>query len=237
MSWYTEGHVEAERVAASTQQRRVKNFFTKSGESARIRFLKPARDSFNYKRVFIKWAKGQKLFTSPGEVDDPFVKAGMQLQASFAWPIIDRRVFEFTDQTTNEEKKVGPRLLFFADGQRTRKQLLAFEKEVLAMHNEELEEEGKDPVTLDQFNLTSYDIKVSKEKGAPWNFVAMKAKPLSSDDKELLEKQSISLEEELRPLPNAELNALLNNSESPASEDETEYSYSDDDEDTIAFSN
>lgn len=224
-------------MAASTHQRRQRNFFTKSGESARIRFLKPAAESFNYKRAFVAWANGSKLLTSPGTIPDPFKERGLSLQAAYAWPIIDRRVFEFTDTATNEPKKIGPRLQFFADGQRTRKQLLAFEKEVLVMHNEELEEEGKDPVTLDEFNLTSYDIKVSKEKGAPWNFVAMKPKPLSDQDRELLEKQSIDLKEELKPLPSAELEVLLSKTDSPSveSEDETEYSYSDDEEDTISF--
>lgn len=243
--WYSVGHVEAEKMAASTQNRRVKNFFTKPGESARIRFLKPARDSFNYKRAFVKWAKGQKLLTSPGSVPDPFVEAGLKLQAAFAWPIIDRRVFEFTDDS-GEDKKIGPRTLLFADGQRTRKQLLAFEKEMLAMANEEREEEGLDPLVVDEklgycpeFNLSSYDLKVSKEKGAPWNFVAMKPKDLSKDDEQLLEKTPIDLQEELKPLPAAELRVLLNGGSNEVSSesksDETAYSYSDDDDDTISF--
>lgn len=237
MSWYSTGAAEAEKLAQTTQNRRTRNFFTKSGESARIRFLKPATESFNYKRAFVPWAKGQKLLTSPDSVPDPFVERGLSLQAAFAWPIIDRRIFEFTDDS-GEEKKVGPRMLFFADGQRTRKQLVAFEREMLANVNEEREEEGQEPLTLEEFNLTSYDIKASKEKKAPWNFVAMRAKPLSNEDKELIEKHSINLQEELKPLPAPELKALLVQTsvegETSTSSEET-YSYSDDDDDTVSF--
>lgn len=236
-NWYSVGHEEAEKMAASASPRRRKNFFTKAGESARIRFLESATKSFNYKRAFVKYAKGEKLLTSPGIPDDPFVKAGMKLQAAFAWPIVDRRIFEFTDDT-GEDKKVGPRIMYFADGQRTRKQLIAFEKEMLSMRNEELEEEGKPPVTLEEYNLTSYDVKASKEKGSPWLFTAMRAKPLSDADVELVSNNEIDLMEELAPLPIAELNQLLNQG-APAEStgNGTQYSYSDDDDDTISFDN
>lgn len=243
MSWYSTGHEDAERLAASTVTRRTRNFFTKPGESARIRFLRPATESFNYKRAFVPWAKGQKLLTSPDTVPDPFVERGLSLQAAFAWPIIDRRTFEIEDRDTGEKKEIGPRILYFADGQRTRKQLVAFEREMLATINEDREEEGKEPFTLAEFNLTSYDIKASKEKRAPWNFVAVTPKPLSDVDKEMMEKGAIDLREELKPLPEADLKSLLSQGDTSLSsaaadtEDESEtYSYSDDDDDTISFS-
>lgn len=241
MSWYSTGHEEAEKLAQSTFTRRTRNFFTREGESARIRFLKPASQSFNYKRSFVSWAKGQKLLTSPDTVPDPFVERGLPLQAAFAWPIIDKRIIEIEDRESGQTKKIGPRILYFADGQRTRKQLVAFEKDVLAAINEEREEEGQKPLTLEEFNLTHYDLRVSKEKKAPWNFVAVKPKPLSKEDKELIENNPIDLKEELKPLPPAELKALLgqNSSQSSSSEveDETEtYSYSDEEEDTVKFS-
>lgn len=241
MSWYSEGNEAAEQMAASTGNRRTRNFFlTDKDNGAVIRFLAPARESFNYKRAFVKWAKGQKLLTSPGTVPDPFVEAGLSLQAAFAWKVIDRRVIEFKDGTTGEDRKVGPRVLFFADGLRTRKQLLAFEREMLAQENEEREENGKEPLTLEEFNLTSYDIKVNKEPKAPWNFVAKRPKALSPADKELVEKADFELQEELKPLELAELNALLRGgATAPATveeedEKETPYSY-DDEDDTVTF--
>lgn len=245
MSWYSEGAEAAEQLAKSTNQvRRTKNFFTKPGESAIVRFLSPASESFNYKRAFVKWAKGEKMLTSPQTVPDPFVEAGLSLQAAFAWKVIDRRILKFKDQQTGEEKEVGPRVLYFADGQRTRKQLIAFEREMLESVNEERAEDGKEPLTLDQFNLTSYDLKVSKEKGAPWNFVAKRPKALSKADEELIEKYDFNLAEDLKPLESAELRGLLkgagaaegNGASSSDDEEETvAYSYSDDEDDTIKF--
>lgn len=235
MSWYSTGSENAERMAASVSVRRTRNFFTKPGETATIRFLSPASESFNYKRAFVKWAKGDKLLTSPQTIPDPFLEAGLQLQAAFAWLIIDRRTIEFDDRQTGEKRTIGPRILYFADGSRTRKQLIAFEKEMLNQHNEELEEEGRDPVTLSQFNLTSYDLKASKEKGAPWNFVAKRPKELSEGDKELVEKYKFNLVEELAPLPKHDLDALLKHRAQEPEEDETTlYSY-DTEEDTISF--
>jgi hypothetical protein len=241
MSWYTVGQEAADALAASQSQfRRTKNFFTRQdqGESAVIRFLSPAKDSFNYKRAFVKWAKGQKTFTSPQTVPDPFVEAGLQLQAAFAWKVIDRRVIEFDDKTTGEKKKIGPRVLYFADGQRTRKQLLAFEKQILEDENEARAEDGKDPLGLQDFNLTSYDLTVKKEKGAPWIFTAKRPRKLSKEDQELVEKNDFDLKEELAPLETPVLKALLGSPESVVEEKETEtsYSYEDDGDDTIKFS-
>jgi len=243
MSWYSTGADAAEKLTASSGGRRRANFYVQDGESARIRFLKPAAESFNYKRCFVKWAKGEKMLTSPDTTPDPFVERGLPLQASFAWPIIDRRVIEFSDQTTGEKKKIGPRVLYFADGSRTLKQLKAFEREMLNAVNEEREEDGKDALTLDEFNLTHYDLKVSKPKGAPWNFVQMRPKELSDKDNELVEKANLDLNGHdwlaniLKPLPLEELKSILGSSdeEEESSEDET-YSYSDDEEDdTVSF--
>lgn len=241
--WFSVGAEAADALAASQRNTgRTKNFFTKPDESAVIRFLAPADSSLNYKRCFVKWAKGQKLLTSPQTVPDPFVEAGLKLQVAYAWKILDRRILEFETEA-GEKKKVGPRILFFADGIRTRKQLQAFEKQMLEDENEARAEDGKDALTLEEFNLTSYDITVKKDKGAPWLFTAKRAKALSKDDKELIEKGDFDLQEELAPLPQAELNALLHGgaaveavaSETP--ETETAYSYSDDEEDdTIKFS-
>jgi len=237
MSWYSVGAEAADAVAASMITKRRKNFFTdqKRGESATIRFLTPAAASFNYKRSFVQYARGEKMLTSPGTLPDPFVEAGLSLQASFGWWIIDRRILEFKDQQTGEDKKVGPRVLYFADGQRTRKQLLAFEQQMLVNENEDREADGKEPLTLADFNLTSYDITASKAAKAPWNFVAKRPRELSTTDLELVEKvlevpysELYSAEtdddgrvtaytgkfrdllaEELAPLPLAELTALL----------------------------
>lgn len=239
MGWYSVGAEEAEKMAASSQIRRTRKFFTKPGERAVIRFLKPAKDSFNYKRAFVKWAKGEKLLTSPQTVPDPFIEAGLTLQAAFAWPVIDRRKLKFTDQTTNEEKEIGPRYLYFADGQRTRKQLIAFEKEMLEIQNEERKEDGQEPLTLEEYNLSSYDVVATKEKGAPWLFSAKRPKALSKDDKKLIEDLQFDLAEELKPLESAELNALLKGAAADngtvEEEGQTEYSYSADGDDTISF--
>lgn len=241
MSWYSVGEEAAEAMAASASQRKSrKNFFTTKGESARIRFLKRASESFNYKRSFVKWAQGQKLLTSPDVSPNPFQEAGLSLQAAFAWPILDKREIEIEDRDTGEKKKIGPRVLYFADGQRTRKQLIAFEKEMLAAENESRAEEGKDPLTLDDFNLTHYDLKVSKPQGAPWNFVAIRSKAeLSKAEQELIEKYSFDLAEELKPLPLSELKGLLRTPQvdtSTEEEETVEYSYSSDEEDVIKFS-
>lgn len=243
-SWYSVGAQEADKLAASTQTRRTRNFFTKAGEIATIRFLKPANESFNYRRSFVSWAKGQKLLTSPGTQPDPFVERGLSLQAAYAWPIIDRRIFEFEDNDTGEQRKSGPRILFFADGTRTRKQLQNFEKQMLQDYNEEREENGEEPVTLAEYNLTSYDIRCSKEQKAPWNFTAKRPKSLSKEDKDLVEKAEIDLSthewlaKELAPLPVAELRALLGGQKPEVDESDSAgeaYSYSDDEEDTVKF--
>lgn len=240
MSWYSVGEEAAEAMAASAAQRKSrKNFFTQKGESARIRFLKRASDSFNYKRSFVKWAQGQKLFTSPEVSPNPFVEAGLSIQAAFAWPILDKREIEIEDKQTGEKKKIGPRVLYFADGQRTRKQLIAFEKEMLAGENESRLEEGKDPLSLDDFNLTHYDLKVSKPKDAPWNFVAIRSKvELSPAEQDLVEKYQIDFREELKPLPLSELRAILKTPQVDSVDDEetVEYSYSSEEDDVIKFS-
>lgn len=240
MAWYSVGAEAADAVAASMVTKRRRNFFTKPGERAVVRFLKPAGESFNYKRSFVKWARGEKMLTSPQSVPDPFVEAGLQLQAAFAWLVIDRRNLEFEDRQTKETKKIGPRVLYFADGQRTRKQLLAFEQEQLANKNEELAEDGKEPLTLDEYNLTHYDVALSKEKGAPWNFTAKRAKPLSKDDLKLVEEGTFDLLEELKPLESAELKAILGGGGAAAeTKDDPEITYSydaaEDDDETISF--
>lgn len=249
MSWYSTGSAEAEKLAASTgNRRRPRNFFTKPGERAVIRFLVPATESFNYKRAFVPWAKGQKLLTSPDSVPDPFVERGLSLQAASAWPIIDRRKVEFTTDE-GEDKSFDRIVRFFADGMRTRKQLVAFERDMLDSVNEEREEDGKEPFTLEEFNLSHYDITVSKEKGAPWNFTAKRAKKLSKEDLELLEKAQLDIEKadwnkewlagELAPLPEAELVAILgqggNEPQKVEGENAPSYSYDDDDDDTVSF--
>lgn len=240
MSWYSVGAENAEKLVQSApKRRRTKNFFTRPGESAVIRFLSPASQSFNYKRAFVPWAKGQKLYTSPGVSPDPFVEAGLQLQTSFAWLILDRRVLQWKDPVTGEDKETGPRILYFADGITVRKQLLSLEKEVLANVNEERQEEGKDPLSPEEHNLTSYDIKVVKEKGSPWNFFPRKEKPLSAEDKALIKEYSFDLAEELKPYPQDELKALLRNGNGNGvpSDNEDEgiaYSY-DSEDDTIKF--
>lgn len=242
MSWYSTGAQAADEMAASTVSRRRRNFYTKPGEGAVIRFLSPATKGFNYKRCFVKWAKGEKMLTSPGGAPDPFEAAGLQLQVSTAWLILDRRVLKFNDKQTGEEKEIGPRVLYFADGTRTRKQLQAFEQEMLAQENEERSENGLELLTLEQFNLTSYDLKASKETKAPWNFVAKRPKPLSKADQEIIEKGSFDLMEELKPLPLPEIQAILKGHGPAADVDEDDdetttgsYSYSDDDDDTIKF--
>lgn len=243
MSWYSTGAEAADEVAASVVNKKRRNFFTdqKKGEKATVRFLTGATESFNYKRAFVNRAKGEKMLTSPGTIPDPFIEVGLTLQAAFAWPIIDRRIIEFKDQQTGEEKKVGPRVLYFADGRRTQKQLVAFERDQLEMLNEERAEENLEPLTLEQYNLTSYDVLVSKSKGAPWNFTAKKARGLSTEDKKLIEDQPIDLEEELKPLPTAELKAVLSGQAAAAAtednEEPTTYAYdtSDEEDETIKF--
>lgn len=238
MSWYSTGAVEAEKMAMSAQNRRTRNFYTKPGETATIRFLKPAEQSFNYKRSFVPYTQGQKLFTSPGVSPDPFVEAGLSLQAAFAWHIIDRRVLEFPDRVTGETRRVGPRVLYFADGSRTRKQLLAFEKETLNSVNEDREAEGQSPLTLEEFNITSYDIRVQKPKDSPWILTAKKPRPLSDADNELVEKYYFELHEELAPLPVEQIKAIVSRDKAPQKEDDEEvtaYSYSDDEDDQIKF--
>jgi len=241
MSWYSVGEEAAEAVEAANQNRKSRrNFFTQEGESARIRFLKRASESFNYKRGFVKWAQGEKLLTVPDVAPNPFLEAGLTTQIAFAWPILDKRIITIKDKQTGEDKEIGPRILYFADGTRTRKQLIAFEKEMLAAENESRQEEGKEPLTLDEYNLTHYDIKASKPKGSPWNFVAVRSKPeLTKAEQELVEKYPVNLEEELKPKPIAELRALLRQPQVTDSEEDSEtieYSYSADDDDVVKLS-
>lgn len=251
-NWYTTEAEAADALAAasSVQRRSNKSFWIQQGkEDATIRFLLPATASFNYKRSYVPAARGQKFYTSPQTDPDPFVQAGLQLQATFAWWVLDRRVIEFEDKQTHEKKKVGPRVLFFADGQRTRKQLIAFEKAQLKAENEEREQDGKDPLKLEDFNLTHYDVTVSKDKGAPWLFTARRPRALQKADKELIEKSALDLSKEkqfeelakeLAPLPIADIRILLNQQAVAAAEDSTEeesstpYSY-DDEEDKISL--
>lgn len=250
MSWYSTGEQAAEKLAATTFTRRSRNFFTRNDEQARIRFLKPASESFNYKRCFVPWAKGQKMLTSPEVKPDPFLECGkkLNLQASAAWPILDRRVFEFEDKETGEKKKSGPRILYFADGMKTRKALVAFEKQMLANENEEREENGQEPLTLEDYNLTHYDVTASKPKGSGWLFTAKRPKALSKEDNSLIEKAFGEMESaewlarELEPLPVDEIKAILgtggptNNGTSTDDDDDGDsYSYSDDDDDTVSF--
>lgn len=236
MSWYSEGAEAADAVAASMVTRKRRNFFTKAGESGVVRFLRPAQDSFNYKRSFVKWAKGEKMLTSYDSPECPLVQhPNTTLQAAFAWPILDRRILKFkTDQ--GEEKEIGPRVLYFADGQRTRKQLIAFENQMLLDENEARAEDGHDPLTLEEYNLTSYDLTVRKDPKAPWVITAKRPKALTSKDLELIESDSFVLVEELAPLAIAELKAILGTSPAETSgEETTTYSYADDDDDAISL--
>lgn len=239
MSWYSEGNEGAEQLTATASTfRRQRNFFTKDGEpAARLRFLKPAQESFNYKRAFIPSApKGtNKLQTSYDTPDCPVVKSPKHnLQVAFAWPIIDRRILKFKDKS-GEDKEVGPRVLYFADGIRTRKQLIQFEKDMLANKNEERAEDGLEPLTLEEFNLTHYDIKASKAKGAPWTFTQVRPKDLTEADLELIEAEPIVLHEELEPLPKEQLAALVGGAVEETPEATTAYSYEANDDDTVDF--
>lgn len=237
MSWFSEGAAAADAVSASMVSKRKRNFFTdqKKSEKAVIRFLRPASESFNYKRSFVKWARGEKMQTSYDTPECPLVQnPDLQLQATFAWPIIDRRILKFVDAQTNEAKEVGPRVMYFADGGRTRKQLIAFEAQMLADENEARAEDGKEPLKLEQYNLTHYDLTVTKAQKAPWVITAKRPKTLSKEDLELVEKNPIDLAEEVQPLPLAELRALIGGPvAAPASnseEDTVSYSYSEDDD-------
>lgn len=242
MSWFSVGFQEAEKMQTQTQRKSRKNFWTKPGESAVIRFMTPAKDSFNYKRAYVPWAKGQKYYTSPGVAPDPFTQAGMQLQSTFAWKVIDRRVIEFEVQEEGQTvtKNIGPRLLYFADGQRTRKSLIAFENQIREDINEERKEEGLPPLSEEEFNLTHFDVKAVKEKGAPWQFFAVrggKAKPLSADDLKLADEHDFDLKEELRPLSVAEITTLIN-LQAPTEDKSTGESYSygeEEDEEPVFF--
>lgn len=234
MSWMSTGFDEAEKVAASAGRgrRKNRNFWTKPGEEAIIRFLKPAKDTINYKRAFVPWAKGQKLYTSPGAQPDPLVEAGLQLQAAFAWPILDRRVFEFditNDEGKVERKKVGPRFLYFADGQQTRKALIALEATARKDLNEERTEEGLEPLSEAEYNLTHFDVRISKaDKG--WNITPVRggrAKELSDHDKGIIEKYAFNIVDEIAPLATDQLRAIVSRDEPAASEPATSYSYGD----------
>lgn len=239
MSWMTEGFDAAEKLAASAKgsRRKNRNFWTKPGEEAIIRFLKPAKETVNFKRAFVPWAKGQKLYTSPGTTPDPLLEAGLSLQAAFAWPILDRRVLEFEVEEEGKKvmKKVGPRFQYFADGQQTRKALIALEATARKDLNEERAEEGKDPLSEADYNLTHFDIRISKaDKG--WNLTPVRGgrpKPLSDQDKEIIEKYVFNIAEEIAPLGVAELRAIVSKDE-PTSQPEaaTSYSYGDDGDDT-----
>lgn len=253
MSWYSVGAEAAAQAAATMVNKRRRNFYVTSGERATIRFLAPATRSFNYKRSFVKWAKGEKMLTSPQTVPDPFVEAGLQLQLASAWWIIDRRIIEFKDKQTGEDKTVGPRILYFADGSRTRNQLIGFEKDQLVNINEDRAEDGKDALSLEEFNLTSYDVTVSKESKAPWNISAKRPKQLSKQDLELIEKSlGVSydelltgdkdielLAEELKPLSIGELNSVLGGSTATteiADDPDVTYSYeAEEEEEVISF--
>ena len=237
--WFSTGFDEAEKMAAAGGgRRRNRNFWTRPEEIATVRFMKPAKESFNYKRCFVPFAKGQKLYTSPGSHPDPFVDAGLQLQAAFAWPIIDRRKIELEveEEGRTVKKEIGPRMLYFADGQRTRKALIAFENMLREQMNEERAEEGLPAFSEEEYNLTHYDVQAKKDKGSPWMFNAVrggKVKSLSEEDLELVEKYSFDLAEELKPLDVPAIKSLLGGANqaaafSSSSSDEEGYSYGDD---------
>lgn len=227
MSWFNTGFDEAERMSQVGTRRSNRNFWTKPDETAVIRFLTPAKETFNLKRAFIKENKGQKYFTSPMVEPDPFIQAGYALQATFVWKILDRRVLEFTDRN-GEDQKVGPRVLYFAVGQRDRKALQAYESQMLADYNEQLKEDGKKEVSVAEYNITSFDMKVSKPKGAAWQFFAVRGgqpKKLSAEDKKLIEETDFVLEEDLKPLPMPEIVQVLNSVKQVSGNGGTEYSY------------
>ena len=235
MSWFSVGFEEAERMSQPSVRSSNKNFWTKPDESAVVRFLSPAKNTVNIKRAFIPGAKGQKYYTSPMVDPDPFVEAGYNLQSTFIWKILDRRVLEFTNKN-GQDMKVGPRVLYFAVGQRDRKALLAFEAQMLQDYNDQLKEDGKPLMTAEEYNISSYDVRISKPKGGAWQFIALRGgqpKALSAADKKLVEEGDFSLEEELKPLPLAYIHTMLQSlgaQAAAASTETVEYSY--DTEDT-----
>lgn len=212
MSWYTEGFEAAEAAASSGGNRsKNHNFWTKPDEIATVRFLSPAKKTFNIKRAFVPGAKGMKYFTSPMVDPDPFVEAGYQLQNTFIWKVLDRRVIQYTDRS-NKDQSIEPRVLYFAIGQRDRKALLAFEAQMLADYNEELVDAGKAPVTEDAYNIGSYDLKLSKGNKAPWQFHPVRrGKPaaLTAEDLKIIEDSDFDLAEELKPQPLAQIQRML----------------------------
>jgi site-specific DNA-cytosine methylase len=218
--WFTEGFEAAEAAASqSSRGGRNHNFWTKDGEAAVVRFLSSSKDTFNIKRAFIKEAKGQKYFTSPMSQPDPFIQAGYPLQNTFIWKILDRRVLTFTDRANNEQT-IQPRVLYFAMGQRDRKALQAFEAQMLADYNEELVEAGKQPVTDADYNITKFDMKVSKPKGQPWMFHPVRrGKPTALDaaDLQIIEDTDFDLAEELKPLPMEQILQVIGQQVSPVS--------------------
>lgn len=221
--WYSTGYEQAEKMQGESVRKSRKNFWTKPGESAVLRFLAPAKDSFNYKRAYVPSARGQKYFTSPGSHPDPFVEKGLTLQSTFAWKVIDRRIltFEVQEEGRTAEKTIGPRMLYFADGQRTRKSLIAFENQIREDINEQRKEDGLPAFTAEEFNLSSFDVKVVKEKGAPWQFFAVRGgqpKALSAEDKKLVEEGDFDLREELRPAELGVIRTLLANVNSGAAQ-------------------
>lgn len=226
--WMTRGFEEAEKMVRNTVRRkRQRNFWTYPGERAKIRFLRSAKDSVNFKRCFVPWIQGNKFLTSPDVQPNPFIEAGRNLQPAFAWPIIDRRILEI-EQEGEETKNIGPRILYFAEGPKTRRALIAFENEIRAQINEEREADGLEPFTEEQYNLTSFDLRVVKEKGAPWQFLPVKGgepKELSDEDKKLIEENPINLEMELEPLPLEDIKQLLIRPTSESAEPAEPYSY------------
>lgn len=252
MSWYSTGAEAAEALqAASSSGKRRKDFWIQQGkEDATIRFLAPATQSFNYRRCFIKWAKGNKFATVAD--DAPFLShpANLSIQNTFGWWVLDRRKFEIDDKETGEKKTIGPRVVFFADGTRTRKQLVAFEKQQLKNENEDREQDGKDALELKDFNLTHYDVSVSKDKGAPWLFTAKRSRKLSKEDLAVIDKANLPLDDiqkqhalladELAPPTSTMLASILNQAqvqeeEASVEEKATSYSYDDNDDDVVSF--
>lgn len=241
MSWFTEGFEAAEQAAQSGSRSKNHNFWTKPDEVAQVRFLTPAKDTFNIKRAFIPSARGQKYFTSPMVEPDPFLQAGYSLQTTFVWKVLDKRTVTFTDRA-NKEQSVGPRVLYFAVGQRDRKALQAFEAQMLADYNEELVEAGKPPVTIDDYNITAFDIKMQKAKSSPWMFSAVRrGKPtaISAEEREVIKETDFDLAEDLKPLSLDEIRQVLNQSpqekQTSSSSESADYSYDTEPEEVPTF--
>jgi hypothetical protein len=94
VGWYEKGYEKAEEQVASTTKDYTREFFLKSGETAKINIVD--EDSFNIRDHFVQ---GKGFFTciqGIGEENCPLCESGIKATNHFVFNVVDHR--EYTDK-------------------------------------------------------------------------------------------------------------------------------------------